>query len=154
MTKLFQIFVVGLCFFAATSEAANTLHGAVRFGIKADVEAMLANGADVNARDENGRTPLHALGGIVRGGHPYPSQIDAKGIAELLIATGADINAKDKDGNTPLHAAASGGEKSVVELLLAKGANVNAKNASGQTALHLASDAGVAKWLHLNDVSQ
>ncbi len=147
MIKVFRICLIGLCFFAATAHAADTLHGAVRFGIKADVEAMLAKGADVNVRDENGWTPLHALGEIVRGGHPSPGQIDAKGIAELLIAKGADINAKDKAGDTPLHAAARGGEKGVVELLLAKGANVNARNDSGQTALNVAGNAGVAKWL-------
>ena len=40
MTKLFQIFVVGLCFFAAAAQAADTLHGAVRFWVNSVVSGV------------------------------------------------------------------------------------------------------------------
>jgi ankyrin repeat protein len=46
---------------------------------------------DVNAKDDNGWTPLHAA---AREGH--------KEIVELLIANGADVNAKDEDDRTAL----------------------------------------------------
>lgn len=145
---IFYLLALGMLMAAMPDTAyAQTLHEAVKFGIKADVEAMLAKGANVNGRNENGQTPLFALGEIFRGGHPFPKEIDPKGIAELLLAKGADVNAKDNGGNTPLHAVVRGGEKDAVELLLAKGANVNAKNNDGETPLHSASNEGVAKWL-------
>jgi cytohesin len=91
------------------------------------VKQHLANGMDVNAKDEDGFTPLHQA---ALGGH--------KKIAELLIAKGADVNAKTKKaGQTPLHSSAFFGHKTVVELLIAKGADVNAKG-SGTTPLDLA----------------
>ena len=53
-------------------------------------KSNLAAGADVNAKDEDGRTPLlNALSG-------------PKEIIELLIAKGADVNAQDDVGFTPL----------------------------------------------------
>jgi ankyrin repeat protein len=58
------------------------------------VKQHLANGTDVNAKDENGYTPLHPA---ALNGH--------KEIVELLIAKGADVNAKDNDGKTPLDSA-------------------------------------------------
>lgn len=101
-----------------------------------DVTALLiAKGADVNAKDNSGWTPLqHA----VRNGH--------KDEAEFLIATGADMNAKDDNGCTPLNYLAAHifhKEKEIAELLITKGADVNAKDNRGWTPLHsaLVSDA-------------
>ena len=69
---------------------------------KGNIEAVkqhLDAGADVNATDGDGWTPLHKA---APNGH--------KEIAELLIAKGADVNAKDDMfGRTPLHSAASDG---------------------------------------------
>ena len=84
------------------------------------VKQHLAAGADVDAKDKYGRTPLHLS---PASGH--------KEIAELLIARGADVNAKNKYGVTPLHFAAGYGRKETVELLITKGADVSAKVVSG-----------------------
>jgi ankyrin repeat protein len=100
--------------------------------LKGNIEAVkqhLAAGADVNAKNEDGVTPLdHAT----LWGH--------KEIVELLLAKGADLNAKDNDGWTSLHNAAYRGHKQIVELLIAEGADVNAKTNDGRTPLDLAED--------------
>ena len=64
----------------------------VELGHKEVVELLIANGADVNPKDDNVMAPLNAA---VELGH--------KEVVELLIAKGADVNAKDKDGDTPLN---------------------------------------------------
>ena len=110
------------------------------------VKQAIADGADVNAKEEYGGTPLHnaASGGrkevvellIAAGadmeakdmGGLTPLHFSAnKEIAELLIANGANVNAKSDDGVAPVHNAAGNGHKGIVELLIAEGADVNAK---------------------------
>jgi ankyrin repeat protein len=94
------------------------------------VEFFLARGADVNAKDCQGRTPLH-----------WVSSIE---VAELLLKKGADIHAKDKEGSTPLQWVLQDGPtdwlkgKELAEFLLAKGADINTRNSAGQTPLHQA----------------
>jgi len=113
----------------------------------AAVEKLLDEGADVNAMDRAGNTPLHwvilgakedmACGDIAE-------MQDWKDIAELLIARGADIEGKtDLNGETPLHSAVSYRCDTLVELLLAKGANIEARDRYGHTPLHHAA----APWI-------
>ena len=103
------------------------LFDAASDGDLAGVQAELDKGADVNAKNKDGWTPLNFA---TDGGH--------KEVAELLIANGADVNAKDDQGSTPLKFAAYRGQKEIVELLIAEGADVNAKDDEGGTPLHLA----------------
>jgi ankyrin repeat protein len=104
-----------------------SIHKAAEDGNIEAVKQHIAAGADVNAKDDWGKTPLYVA---ALGGH--------KEIAELLIAEGADINAKDEDGHTPLHQAALDGQKEIAELLIAEGADVNAVGDLGRTPLDLA----------------
>jgi len=127
MKQLFRFFCFGFCFLTVSAHAAdnkNPLHDAVEAGDRAKVEALLAKGADVNRKNEDGETPLHRA-----------ASRDI-GIVELLLARGANVNAKNKFGSTPLHRAAISGDTRTVELLLARGADINAKDQSGQTPLH------------------
>ena len=95
----------------------------------------LAKGADVNAKDKEGKSPLHYA--------------ERKAVAELLLAKGADVNAKDNEGKTPLHCAT---RKDTVELLLATGADVNAKDNGGETPLHCAERRVAKDNLNLNEM--
>ena len=97
-----------------------SIHKAATFGNIEAVKQHLAKGADVNAKDIDGWTPLRKA---ALNGH--------KEIVELLINKGADVNAKDEDGSIPLHGAAFWGLKEVAELLIANGADVNAKDRGG-----------------------
>jgi Ankyrin repeats (3 copies)/Ankyrin repeat len=109
------------------------LHKAARNGDNDRVKALLARGADVNARtrDRDGATALHLAAGS---GH--------RQIAESLIAGGADVNAGDNDGDTPLHWSAIKDQKEIAELLIARHANVHARNQAGETPLQMAMGRG------------
>jgi ankyrin repeat protein len=95
------------------------LHLAVHGGFTDIVELLLANGADVNAKDYIGQTPLSQAG------------IYKTALVELLLVHGADANAKDHRGFTPLYHAAMMGNRAVAELLLAHGAEVNVERDNG-----------------------
>ena len=90
-------------------------------------ELFIGSGADVNAKDKNGWTPLYA---VIR--------YDAAEAAKLLIDRGADIEATSSYGNTLLHLAAEANAVAAAELLIDRGADVNATNAKGDTPLHTA----------------
>ena len=108
----------------------GTLHKACKKGNIEAVKQFLADGADVNAKDDDfGWTALHIAA---------MSTIDEQlEIAELLISRGAEVNAKDNSGRTPLHEAARhSSAKEISALLIAKGADINAKDEiSGLTPL-------------------
>ena len=76
------------------NKAEESIHIAARVGHIEAVKQHLTAGTDVNAKDNNGWTPLHE---VAWWGYTE--------IAELLIAEGADVNAKTNIGQTPLDAA-------------------------------------------------
>ena len=86
------------------------------------MQSLIEGGADVNAPDDSGLTPL-ALAAMQ----------GQTAIARLLIAAKADVNDASSDGTTPLMRAASANHGETVRLLIASGADVNARNAGGMT---------------------
>jgi hypothetical protein len=71
------------------------------------VQALLAKGAEVNAKEEHGMTALMAAS--------FKGHLD---IVQALLAKGADVNAKASDGTTALDAAAQGGHADIRALLV------------------------------------
>jgi ankyrin repeat protein len=99
-------------------------------------ERLIAAGADVNARDDSGKTPLMIA--------------DAE-VAELLLAKGATVDLRDNDGRTALHWAALSAipRRGLIDLLLAHGASVDASDADGQTPLDWAIRGGAIQSIDL-----
>jgi ankyrin repeat protein len=119
-----------------------------------EVRRLLKAGADVNAKEDRGNTPLH----WACHHHGYVE------VFQALLEHGADIEAKNRRGRTPLHVACSERYLAVLELLdcgavidanndsngattsllgkrKSRGADIEAKDNFGYTPLHVACDA-------------
>ncbi|XP_074600062.1 uncharacterized protein LOC141854319 [Brevipalpus obovatus] len=106
----------------------SALHLAARHSRADAAKRLIDSGADCNAADSTGRTPLHAA-----------IAAEARGVFELLKQHRAtNLNARSSDGTTPLILAARlSCEEMLAELIQAE-ADVNASDEKGKTALHWA----------------
>lgn len=95
----------------------NALTEAVLDNDTEHMKLLVEAGADVNAADCYGFTPLHTAVFWRRGA-----------CVKLFIRYGADINAVNKYGDTPLHFAANNADIKCMRLLIAAGADLDAKN--------------------------
>ncbi len=95
-------------------EHVTPLHLAAEKGFKDVTELLLANKADVNAKNNLGWTPLH-----------FAAREGSTNVVELLLANKADINAQDNNGRTPLQFAE--GHKDIVKLLRQNGGHKGPK---------------------------
>ena len=121
--------------------SATDLHFAARAGDVEEIARLVAAGADVNARDAHGNTPLK-----------YASAEPVPAAVRKLIELGADVNLGDDRGFTPLHCAAAHGfhaeAAEMAEALLARGADVNARSRElAFVPLHEATGAEVIRLL-------
>ena len=94
----------------------------------ATVKNLIATEVDVEAKNEDGLTPLH------RAAAKYGT---AETVIALIIA-GADVNAADKYGWTPLHIASWNGTAETVIALIIAGADTTAMINIGCTPAELA----------------
>ena len=75
-------------------------------------------GADVNATNKHGVTPLVDIA--------MRTHRELLPVAKIIVEKGADVSAKDGDGFTALHHAASMRHLALCKLLVDNGADVNA----------------------------
>jgi len=123
--------LVSLAWNSAFAGINDVLIKAAEYGEINSLRSALDNGADVNARMNDGMTPLMYAS---VGGHLE--------VARILIGLGADVNARTKDGVTSLMYSSLGGYQEIVRTLIAKGADVNAVTSDGKTVLMIASVGG------------
>ena len=114
----------------------TALHWALMAGREDCTRILRDSGADLNATDFGGWTPLHY----------WASGDGDRKVAQLLLEWGADVNirAKGLNGWTSLQWAAYAGQPEVAADLLAYGADVNARDDHLRTPLHLAAAQGHA----------
>ena len=79
---------------------------------------LIANGADVHAKNKNDLTPLH-----------FAAEKNATETAPLLLKNGADVNAKTNRDWTPLHWAVSHNATETAALLLKNGRGMSMRKA-------------------------
>ncbi len=95
-----------------------------------EAKRLIRAGADVNARDAMGNTPLL-----------YAAWSGNAGMSGFLLAHGADANAQES-GPSVLTWAVLAGRTEVVRLLLSSGARVGTRDVEGRTLLHIAARYG------------
>lgn len=104
----------------------SILHSAIMNNLPEVVNFLIKNGADLEIKDSQGRTPLH-----------YAIQSGYSQIATLIESNKIDLEATDNMGYTPLLRAIDFQQRSTATMLLNKGVKVNSKYSYDQTALHL-----------------
>ena len=99
------------------------------------VSALIQAGADVNAKNNKGNTPLFP---------PFLIIENRPAIVPVLVQAGANVNARNDNGDTPLFRAE---DPAIVSTLIQAGADVNAKNNKGETPLFRALEPTVVSAL-------
>lgn len=129
-TLLFALFT-SLAAHAETNTMDYRLHDAARHDDVRTLQQLLAQGAQLESRDEQGRTALLVA--------THGNQVAA---AKALIEAGADVNAKDNIDDSPYLYAGARGLNDILRLALSHGADLKSTNRYGGTALIPAAERG------------
>lgn len=114
-----------------TSQGGTILHEAFELSKfnQEIVDILLSSGADIDARNVRGFTPLHLA-------------IEKQNIEAVnyLLASNASVDIQDENGDTPMHKAAAKGNVEIVKLLLKYNPNLSLRNNAmpGRIALDIA----------------
>jgi hypothetical protein len=141
----------------------RAVHDYVNFTIS-DLQTLIAAGANVNARNQHGQTPL-SFALALNAADRIQALIDAKadvnarlaaghtvlmqaastaliGDVRVLVINRADVNARSHSGLTPLMCAARNGHREVTQYLWEASADVDATDETGTGAFMMAAMAG------------
>lgn len=114
-------------------DGSTPLHIAALWGTLGAAQELVKRGADVNARDGRGQTPLQAT--LKNPTARFARR--SRNMAAFLIGHKANVNVATPEGDAPIHLAARAGDTELINLLLSKGAQVNARGANGETPLFI-----------------
>ena len=126
-----KMLVDGVSLNATQPDGMTALHWAASYEVSDLVQGILQRGADPQAVNRYGVTPLSLA-----------CQNGDEKTTSLLLKAGADPNCSLPGGETPLMTAARTGRLGPVSALLAGGAKVDAKNIGGQSAIMWAAAEG------------
>ena len=114
---------------------------------------LLEHGAEANAENDQGMTPLHIMsengsideddmlyGGMTEVVIPesrIKDESDMHNLVLLLLKHGAEVNRGDKRNQTPLHLATRRNQFRLAAIFLEHGADANAENKQGMTPMHM-----------------
>ena len=116
---------------AGAAWAQSPLADLIRDGRTEAAMRLIDEGADVNAAQPDGSTPLH-----------WAAYRQALPLVDRLLAEGADAATMNRYGASPLQEAVKIGSAELVRRLLEAGADPDAPNGDGQTALMLSARTG------------
>lgn len=108
-----------------------SLHKAAKQNDAVRVSQLLAEGAQIDARDASGATALLTA--------THANAVEA---AKVLIEAGSDVNAKDNINDSPYLYAGARGHLDILRMTLAHGADLKSTNRYGGTALIPAAERG------------
>jgi ankyrin repeat protein len=175
-TKVLQILVdAGADFNERNKKGVTPLALSVERGDIEQIIFFAKQGADINAEDMEGNTPLtralHSKLEIIKalinasnissrdsyGNTPlHVGILNKADISKVrfLIENGSEVNARNRNGDSPLFICVQQNNRQVGELLLSKGADVFASNTENYSPLRLALSAGgeVQDWILTSEV--
>ncbi|XP_001499452.1 ankyrin repeat domain-containing protein 35 isoform X1 [Equus przewalskii] len=153
------------------SNGQSPFHLAASKGLTECLTILLANGADINSKNEDGSTALHlatiscqpqcvkvllqhganedAVDAENRSPLHWAASSGCASSVLLLCDHEAFLDVLDKDGRTPLMIASLGGHTAICSQLLQRGARVNVTDKDDKSALILACEKGSAEVAEL-----
>ncbi len=130
------VLLVSSCATGTSFGTMTPLHEAVRDGMQDEVVALIDAGADIDARDEEGRTALH-----------YACANGDTTLGFLLINSGADTNIQDDEERTALYYASENCYTDLAEALLKADASRDIADLNGRLPIDAAGCEDVRKLL-------
>ena len=109
------------------ADANDLLLAAALHGNFKDIKKAMAQGANVNCKNNNNDTPLNMV-----------AKLSYYNLVKYLIEKGAEVNTVNNDKITPLHWGVEYNNVKIVQLLLENDANIDARDSLYETPLHWA----------------